>query len=73
MSDIEITTIASNPGPNPQKVKWTNVAYYDNYTAADAHRNELEGLVKVRRCGIEGVKFVVKKGKQINTGGNDEQ
>ena len=66
MSEIEIAEIASRTDPNPQKVKWTNIAYYDNYGEADAHRSRLEGLTKVRRCGEYGTKFVVKTGKQIN-------
>ena len=73
MSDIEFAEIAPKKGPNPQKVKWTNIAYYDNYDAANTHRNTLEGLTKVRRCGEDGLRFVVKKGNQINKGDNNEQ
>jgi len=53
--------------PNPQKVKWKNVAYYDNYHEATTHRGSLvdELKVKVRRCGPGGTKFVVKVGTVI--------
>lgn len=68
MSDIEFAEITPQRGPNPQKVKWTNVAYYDEYDQADAHRKRLEGLTKVRRCGLDGVRFVVKTGKLISKG-----
>ena len=57
--------------PNPQKIKWYNVAYYDNFQQADEHRNNLDGFVKVRRCGPFGTKFVVKSGTPIK-GGSDE-
>jgi len=59
------TMITENKLPNPQKIKWKNVAYYDTFSKADAHRNNLEGLTKVRRCGEYGTKFVVKTGKPI--------
>lgn len=65
MSEIEIAEIAPTKGPNPQKIKWTNVAYYDNFSEADMHRKRLDGLTKVRRCGEYGTKFVVKTGKPI--------
>jgi len=61
----ENTTITENPSPNPQKVKWKNVAYYDTFSEADEHRNNLEGLVKVRRCGPDKTKFVVRIGTFI--------
>ncbi len=74
MSENEFAEIATNKGPNPQKVKWTNIAYYDNYDDADAHRNQIDGLTKVRRCGVYGTKFVVKTGQVISKGAkNDEQ
>jgi len=75
MSEIEIAEIAPKKGPNPQKVKWTNVAYYDKFTDADTHRKQLDGLVKVRRCGPYGTKFVVRTGKLLNQPGEqtDEQ
>jgi len=73
MSDIEFAEIATNKGPNPQKVKWSNIAYYSNYDDANLHRNRLEGLVKVRRCGEDGIRFVVKTGQKINKGVSDEQ
>jgi hypothetical protein len=57
--------------PNPQKVKWYNVAFYDNFQQADEHRNNLSGLTKVRRCGSFGTKFVVKSGTPI--GGSDNE
>lgn len=57
--------------PNPQKIKWKNVAYYDTFIDADKHRKNLEGLVKVRRCGPDKSKFVVKTGTPIK-GDNDE-
>jgi hypothetical protein len=61
----EDTMITEKRLPNPQKIKWYNVAYYDNFAQADEHRNNLDGLVKVRRCGSFGTKFVVKSGTQI--------
>ena len=57
--------------PNPQKVKWKNVAYYNTFLEADNHRNTLSGLVKVRRCGPEGSKFVVKIGTLIKESSNE--
>ena len=72
MSEIEIAEIAPKKGPNPQKIKWHNVAYYDNFQEADEHRNNLSGLTKVRRCGTFGTQFVVKSGKKINNGENDD-
>tara|TARA_Y100000034_G_scaffold113925_1_gene149457 strand:+ start:371 stop:586 length:216 start_codon:yes stop_codon:yes gene_type:complete len=59
------TMITEKKLPNPQKVKWKNVAYYNTFQEADKHRNSLEGLTKVRRCGEYGTKFVVKTGKLI--------
>jgi hypothetical protein len=67
----EDTTITENQSPKPQKVKWYNVAYYDNFQQADEHRNNLDGLVKVRRCGSFGAKFVVKSGTLIKEPKND--
>tara|TARA_R100001082_G_C4363084_1_gene160356 strand:- start:660 stop:869 length:210 start_codon:yes stop_codon:yes gene_type:complete len=61
----ENTKITEKKLPNPQKVKWKNIAYYDNFLEADEHRNKLEGLTKVRRCGEYGTKFVVKVGTRI--------
>jgi len=62
MSD---NTMITSKKPNPQKVKWKNVAYYNSFQEADTHRNNLEGLTKVRRCGPDGVKFVVKVGTPL--------
>tara|TARA_R100000388_G_C7120606_1_gene100788 strand:+ start:22 stop:234 length:213 start_codon:yes stop_codon:yes gene_type:complete len=66
-------TMITSPikGPNPQRVKWTNVAYYNNFTEADEHRKNLEGLTKVRRCGPDKTRFVVKTGTPVG-GGNDQ-
>jgi hypothetical protein len=61
----ENTKITDKKGPNPQKVTWKNVAYYDTFEKADEHRKNLEGLTKVRRCGPEKAKFVVKIGTPI--------
>ena len=61
----EDTMITEKRLPNPQKVKWYNVAYYDNFQQADEHRKNLNGLTKVRRCGPFGTKFVVKSGTLI--------
>ena len=61
----ETTTTTDQRLPNPQKVKWKNVAYYDNFYEADKHRKELDGLTKVKRCGHFGTKFVVKTGTPI--------
>jgi hypothetical protein len=61
----ENTMITEKKLPNPQKVRWKNVAYYDTFKEADEHRNELGGLTKVRRCGVDGTKFVVRTGTPI--------
>jgi len=58
----ENTEITEKRLPNPQKVKWKNVAYYKTFQEADKHRKSLEGLVKVRRCGPDKSKFVVRTG-----------
>tara|TARA_Y100001937_G_C7134388_1_gene339188 strand:+ start:5921 stop:6136 length:216 start_codon:yes stop_codon:yes gene_type:complete len=63
----ENTTITSKRLPNPQKVRWYNVAYYDNFQQADEHRKNLDGLTKVRRCGPDKTMFVVKSGTPIPT------
>ena len=65
MSD-ETKITGPSKRPNPQKVKWRNVAYYDNFQQADEHRNNLDGLTKVRRCG-----FVVKSGTPIKEFANE--
>ncbi len=67
-----IAMITEKKLPNPQKVKWKNVAYYDTFLEADEHRNSLEGLTKVRRCGEYGTRFVVKVGSLIEVR-KDEQ
>ena len=67
----ENTEITEVRLPNPQKVKWHNVAYYDNYQQADEHRKSLDGLVKVRRCGSFGTKFVVKTGTLVKEKPNE--
>jgi len=60
----ENTMITEKQSPNPQKMKWKNVAYYDTFEEADNHRQDLDESVKVkvRRCGPEGTRFVVKIG-----------
>lgn len=65
MSDT--TMITEKKSPNPQRVKWRNVAYYDTFEEAHNHRLSLdEGTrVKVRRCGEEKARFVVKIGTSI--------
>ena len=67
----ENTMITDKKMPNPQKVKWYNVAYYDNFQQADEHRRNLNGLVKVRRCGPDKTKFVVKSGTLIKENNNE--
>jgi hypothetical protein len=67
----ENTEITEKKLPNSQKVKWNNVAYYDNFTQADEHRKSIDGLVKVRRCGQFGTKFVVKTGTPIKGESNE--
>jgi len=66
------TTITEKKLPSPQKVKWYNVAYYDNFQQADEHRKNLNGLTKVRRCGPFGTRFVVKSGTPIKDKQNEE-
>ena len=67
----ENTEITEKRMPNPQKIKWYNVAYYDNFQQADEHRKNLDGLTKVRRCGPFGTKFVVKSGTSIKESSDD--
>lgn len=71
MSENTMTT--EKQLPNPQKVKWKNVAYYDTFEAAHQHRLSLEESVKVkvRRCGPEGTRFVVKIGTPLKEKDND--
>ena len=71
MSENTSTTIKRLP--NPQKVKWKNVAYYNTFEEAHNHRLSLdEGTkVKVRRCGTDGTRYVVKIGTLIK-GASDE-
>mgnify|MGYP003627415662 CR=1 FL=1 len=64
-----ITELTKQP---PQKVKWKNVAYYDTFAEANAHRNRIEGLTKVRRCGEKGTKFVVKVGTALQSKPDEE-
>ena len=66
----EDTTITEKTKP-VQKVKWYNVAYYDNFQQADEHRKNLNGLTKVRRCGPFGTRFVVKSGTAIKESSDD--
>ena len=67
----ENTMITKDNLPNPQKVRWKNIAYYNTYIEANEHRNKLDGLTKIRRCGVEGTKFVLKTGILIKET-NDE-
>ena len=69
MSEDTMTT--EKQSPKPQKIKWKNVAYYKTFQEADIHRNTIPGLVKVRRCGPEGTKFVVKTGILLKDPGNE--
>ena len=59
--------ITEKQSPNPQKFKWKNVAYYDTFDKAQEHRASLvhELKVKIRRCGVDKSKFVVKVGTPI--------
>jgi len=61
----ENTMITEKKLPNPQKVKWKNVAYYNTYDEAHTHKSRLDGLLKIRRCGPDKTKFVVKSGTLI--------
>jgi hypothetical protein len=63
----EDTTITEKKLPNPQKVRWKNVAYYDNFEEAHKHRLSYDDsiLVKVRRCGPNKCKYVVRLGTPI--------
>tara|TARA_Y100001938_G_C8059600_1_gene416406 strand:+ start:517 stop:732 length:216 start_codon:yes stop_codon:yes gene_type:complete len=69
----ENTTTTEKRLPNPQKVKWKNVAYYDTFEEAHAHRLGLEEgtMVKVRRCGPDKIRYVVKTGTLLK-GASDE-
>tara|TARA_R110001583_G_scaffold81124_2_gene216855 strand:+ start:2813 stop:3025 length:213 start_codon:yes stop_codon:yes gene_type:complete len=63
----EDTMITEKRLPNPQKVKWKNVTYYKTFEEAHNHRLSLdEGTrVKVRRCGPDGIRYVVKIGTLV--------
>ena len=63
----ENTTTTEKQLPNPQKIKWKNAAYYDNFEDAHKHRLSLEEgtMVKVRRCGPDKIRYVVKIGTPI--------
>jgi len=69
----ESTKTTEKQEPNPQKIKWKSVAYYKTFEEAHAHRLKfnLENLngkpipVKIRRCGPDKSKFVVKVGTPI--------
>ena len=63
----ENTTTTEKQLPNPQKIKWKNVAYYDTFEEAHKHRLSLEETtrVKVRRCGPDATRYVVKTGTPI--------
>jgi len=65
------TMITEKKSPNPQKVRWKNLAYYDTFEQADEHRTRLDGLTKVRRCGRNKNKFVVKVGTLIKGSSNE--
>ena len=75
----EETKTTEKQEPNPQKIKWKNVAYYKTFEEAHAHRLKFnfENLngdpipVKVRRCGPDKSRFVVKIGTPIK-GKKDE-
>ena len=69
----ENTTITEKKLPKRQKIKWKNVAYYDTFEQADDYRHGLEETVKVkvRRCGPDKTRFVVKIGTLIQ-GTTDE-
>ena len=63
----EDTTTTEKQMPNPQRFRWKNVAYYNNFNDAHEHRQRLEenDYVKVRRCGPDKSRFVVKLGTPI--------
>ena len=69
MSENTVTT--EKKTPPIQKIKWKNIAYYNTFKEADDHRKKLEGLTKVRRCGPDKTKFVVKTGTPLK-GSSDE-
>ena len=69
----EDTATTDKKTPNPQKIKWKNLAYYDTYDEADKHRKNIEQdtICKVRRCGPRKSKYVVKVGiliKELDNG-----
>ena len=63
----ETTTTTDKQLPNPQKMKWKNVAYYDTYEEATKHRSNLDEntISKIRRCGPMKTKYVLKTGSPI--------
>jgi len=69
----EDTLITEEKQPNSQKVKWKNVAYYDTFEEANNYRLGLEESVKVkvRRCGPDKIRFVVKIGTLVKAVNNE--
>ena len=65
MSENTMTT--EKQSPHKQKIKWKNVAYYGTFNEANSHRLSFEEgtIVKVRRCGPDKTKFVVKVGTRL--------
>jgi len=55
----------NNENEQNQSKPWKNIAYFDNFCEADKKRLKLLSendkiQVKVKRCGINGAKFVIK-------------
>ena len=69
----ENTTTTEKQLPKPQKIKWKNVAYYDTFEEAHNHRLSLDETtrVKVRRCGPDKSRYVVKIGTSLKEESND--
>ena len=66
-AEVRIKTKHKKNEQNEQKTKesWKNIAYFNEYQPADTKRIKLLSendkiQVKVKRCGTNGAKFVVK-------------
>jgi hypothetical protein len=66
-AEVRIKTKHKKNEQNEQKTKesWKNIAYFNEYQPADTKRIKLLSendkiQVKVKRCGINGTKYVVK-------------
>ncbi len=65
MSQKSLKEVGNNNPTNPQKYRWTQKKRFDNYNEADVLRKKLKkegNVVKVKRCGPQGIYFKVITG-----------